>query len=163
MTQEAPAHPTPQPDAARPSWDEYFMDIARAVGTRATCSRRKVGALIVKEKRILSTGYNGAPLGMRHCRHAGGGDMVDGHCARSTHAEQNAIVQAARHGISIEGGTLYCTDHPCLTCAKLLINAGIRRVVYAQAYPDELAVQMFREAGASLELFAREVVEGRPH
>jgi len=137
------------------------MDIARAVGTRATCSRRKVGAVIVKGKRILSTGYNGAPVGMRHCDHEEGRDMLDGHCARSTHAEQNAIVQAARHGISIEGGTMYCTDHPCLTCAKLLINAGIGRVVYAQAYPDELAVQMFREAGASLEPFETAADGGR--
>lgn len=137
----------------RPSWDEYFMDIARAVATRATCSRRMVGAIIVKDKRILSTGYNGAPAGLRHCDHRGGADLSGGHCARSTHAEQNAIVQAARHGIGIDGATMYCTDHPCLTCAKLLINAGIARVVYAQAYPDELAVEMFVEAGASLEHF----------
>jgi len=139
---------------ARPSWDEYFMDIARAVATRATCSRRAVGAVIVKDKRILSTGYNGAPVGLRHCDHTDGGDMIGGHCARSTHAEQNAIVQAARHGTSIEGATMYCTDHPCLSCAKLLINAGVRRVVYGQAYPDDLAVGLFREAGVELDRIA---------
>ena len=141
----------PRPSRDRPSWDEYFLAITRAVATRATCSRRSVGAVIVKDKRILSTGYNGAPIGMRHCDHSSGGDMVNGHCARSTHAEQNAIVQAARHGISIAGGTMYCTDHPCLTCAKLAINAGLVRVVYEELYPDELAAQMLAEAGVQLE------------
>jgi dCMP deaminase len=145
-----PIVPEPAHDD-RPSWDEYFMAIARAVATRATCSRRSVGAVIVKDKRILATGYNGAPVGMRHCDHTDGGDMRDGHCARSTHAEQNALVQAARHGTSIAGGTLYCTDNPCLTCAKLLINAGIVRVVYEAAYPDELAAAMLGEAGIALE------------
>jgi dCMP deaminase len=145
----------PQPQTHdRPSWDEYFMAIARAVATRATCSRRSVGAVIVKDKRILATGYNGAPIGMRHCDHTGGADMRDGHCARSTHAEQNALVQAARHGISIAGGTIYCTDNPCLTCAKLLINAGITRVVYEAAYPDELAASMLREADVTLDQIA---------
>jgi dCMP deaminase len=138
----------------RPSWDEYFMAITRAVATRATCSRRSVGAVIVKDKRILATGYNGAPIGMRHCDHTGGGDMRDGHCARSTHAEQNALVQAARHGISIAGGTIYCTDHPCLTCAKLLINAGITRVVYEDSYPDDLAASLLQEAGTQLDRLA---------
>jgi dCMP deaminase len=135
----------------RPSWDEYFMAITRAVATRATCSRRSVGAVIVKDKRILATGYNGAPIGMRHCDHSSGGDMRDGHCARSTHAEQNALVQAARHGTSIAGGTMYCTDHPCLTCAKLMINAGLTRVVYEDSYPDELAATMLQEARVQLD------------
>ena len=135
----------------RPTWDEYFMAIARAVATRATCDRRSVGAVIVKDKRILATGYNGAPVGMRHCDHTDGADMRDGHCARSTHAEQNALVQAARYGTPIAGGTLYCTDNPCLTCAKLLINAGIVRVVYEAAYPDDLAVAMLDEAGTAIE------------
>jgi dCMP deaminase len=130
------------------------MGIARAVSSRATCSRRSVGAVIVKDKRILSTGYNGAPVGLRHCNHEKGGDLVNGHCARSTHAEQNAIVQAARHGTGIDGGTMYCTDHPCLSCAKLLINAGIERVVYGEPYPDDLAVSMFAEAGVALEHYA---------
>lgn len=138
-------------DADRPSWDEYFIAITRAVATRATCSRRSVGAVIVKDKRILATGYNGAPVGMRHCDHSDGGDMRNGHCTRSTHAEQNAIVQAARYGIPIAGGSMYCTDSPCLTCAKLTINAGLVRIVYEDAYPDELAAQMLFEAGVKVE------------
>src|SRR5262249_9019539 len=106
------------PAVDRPSWDEYFMNIAKAVASRSTCTRRSVGALVVREKRILATGYNGAPAGLRHCDHTDGADMRDGHCARSTHAEQNAIVQAARHGTMIDGATVYCTAQPCLTCAK---------------------------------------------
>ncbi|HEY7980807.1 MAG TPA: cytidine/deoxycytidylate deaminase family protein [Candidatus Eremiobacteraceae bacterium] len=141
-------------NADRPPWDAYFMAIARAVATRATCSRASVGAVIVKDKRILTTGYNGAPVGLRHCDHTDGGDMLHGHCARSTHAEQNAIVQASRHGVAIAGSTLYCTAHACLTCAKLLINAGITRVVYEDPYPDDLAIDLFREAGIPIERFA---------
>jgi len=129
------------------------MAIARAVATRATCSRRAVGAVIVKDKRILTTGYNGAPVGLRHCDHSDGGDMLHGHCARSTHAEQNAIVQASRYGVPIAGSALYCTAHACLTCAKLLINAGITRVVYEDAYPDDLANDLFLEAGTLIERF----------
>lgn len=144
----------PQVQHDRPSWDHYFMAITRAVATRATCSRRSVGAVIVKDKRILATGYNGAPIGMRHCDHSQGGDMRDGHCARSTHAEQNALVQSARYGIAIAGGTIYLTDHPCLTCVKLLVNAGIMRIVYADSYPDDLAAAMLREAGAQVERLA---------
>ena len=130
------------------------MAITRAVATRATCARRSVGAVIVKDKRILATGYNGAPVGMRHCDHSNGGDMRDGHCARSTHAEQNALVQAARHGISIAGATIYSTDHPCLTCAKLMINAGLTRIVYEDSYPDDLAEALLREAGIEIERFS---------
>lgn len=142
----------PRPaDADRPSWDEYFIAITRAVATRATCSRRSVGAVLVKDKRILATGYNGAPVGMRHCDHSNDADMRNGHCTRSTHAEQNAIVQAARYGISIAGGSMYCTDSPCLTCAKLAINAGLVRIVYEDAYPDELAAQMLFEAGVKVD------------
>jgi dCMP deaminase len=136
--------------AGRPSWDRYFMDIARAVSTRSTCSRRSVGAIVVKDKRILATGYNGAPAGLRHCDHTAGADMRDGHCARSTHAEQNAIVQAARHGTPIDGAAMYCTDQPCLVCAKLLVNAGVRRVVFEGDYPDQLAVDILAEAGIEL-------------
>lgn len=135
----------------RPSWDAYFSAITRAVGTRATCSRKAVGAILVKNKLILATGYNGAPAGLRHCDHRGGKDLLGGHCARSTHAEQNAIVQAARHGISIEGATLYCSNNPCLGCAKLLINAGIKRIVYQEAYPDPLAFELLNEAGVTVE------------
>lgn len=137
----------------RPSWDAYFAGITRAVATRSTCSRRSVGAVLVKDKLILATGYNGAPAGLRHCNHADGADLISGHCARSTHAEQNAIVQAAKHGISIEGATLYCSNNPCLTCAKLLINAGITRIVYEDAYPDEPAFELLREAGIAVERF----------
>ena len=126
------------------------MNIARAVASRSTCSRRSVGAVVVKEKRILATGYNGAPAGLRHCDHSGGGDMRDGHCSRSTHAEQNAIVQAAKYGTPIDGATVYSTDQPCLTCAKLLVNAGVRRVVFEGAYPDDLAVAIFAEADVEL-------------
>jgi dCMP deaminase len=142
------------PSDERPSWDAYFMAIARAVATRSTCSRRSVGAIIVKDKRILTTGYNGAPVGLRHCDHTDGGDMLHGHCARSTHAEQNAIVQASRHGVAIAGSTLYCTASACLTCAKLLVNAGITRVVYDDPYPDDLAVAMFREAKIQVDRFS---------
>lgn len=138
----------------RPSWDEYFCAITRAVATRATCSRKAVGALLVKNKLILATGYNGAPAGLRHCDHRDGGDLQNGHCARSTHAEQNAIVQAARHGISIEGATLYCTNNPCLACTKLLINAGVRRIVYEDSYPDPLAFELLAEAGIAVEHLA---------
>jgi len=140
----------------RPSWDEYFMNIARAVASRSTCSRRSVGALVVKEKRILATGYNGAPAGLRHCDHSDGGDMRDGHCARSTHAEQNALVQAAKYGTAIDGATVYCTDQPCLVCAKLLVNAGVRRVVFEGEYPDDLAVSIFGEARVELSQHARD-------
>ena len=146
----------PQPlQHDRPSWDQYFMAIARAVATRATCSRRSVGAVVVRDKRILATGYNGAPVGMRHCDHTGGADLRDGHCARSTHAEQNALVQAARYGTGIAGGTIYLTDHPCLTCVKLLVNAGITRIVYEDSYPDDLAAAMLREAGIVVDRLAR--------
>jgi len=139
----------------RPSWDEYFRAITRAVATRATCSRKSVGAVLVKNKLILATGYNGAPAGLRHCDHRDGGDLQNGHCARSTHAEQNAIVQAARHGISIEGATLYCTNNPCLACTKLLINAGVRRIVYEDIYPDALAFELLAEAGIPIEQLTR--------
>ncbi len=141
----------------RPSWDAYFAAITRAVATRATCSRKAVGAILVKNKLILATGYNGAPAGLRHCDHTAGADLVDGHCARSTHAEQNAIVQAARHGISIEGATLYCTNNPCLTCTKLLINAGVKRIVYEEPYPDPLSFELLRESGVELVRFEESV------
>jgi dCMP deaminase len=137
----------------RPSWDAYFCAITRAVASRATCSRKSVGALLVKDKLILATGYNGAPAGLRHCDHEGDKDLLNGHCARSTHAEQNAIVQAARHGISIDGATLYCTNNPCLGCAKLLINAGIRRIVYEEPYHDPVALDLLDEAGIAVDRF----------
>lgn len=120
----------------RPSWDEYFLQIAFTVAQRSTCDRAHVGCVLVRDRRILATGYNGAPAGLPHCDDVGH-LMVDGHCVRTLHAEQNALIQAALHGVSTEGATAYVTHQPCLTCAKMLINAGIRRVVYAGNYPDE--------------------------
>lgn len=134
---------------ARPSWDEYFMDIAFTVAQRSTCDRAHVGAVLVRDRRILATGYNGAPAGLPHCDDVGH-LMVDGHCVRTLHAEQNAIIQAALHGVSIQGATAYVTHQPCLTCAKMLINAGIRRVVYAGNYPDDLSRQFLNEANVAL-------------
>jgi len=144
----------------RPSWDEYFMDIACQVATRSTCLRRHVGAVIVREKRILCTGYNGAPSGLPHCNvvgclrekmHIPSGQRQE--ICRGLHAEQNAIIQAALHGVSVEGGTIYVTHQPCLTCAKMIINAGIERVVCANSYPDELSRDMLGEAGVRLEVW----------
>ena len=144
----------------RPSWDEYFIEIARQVATRSTCLRRHVGAVIVKDKRILTTGYNGAPRGMLHCEVVGclreklnipSGERQE--ICRGLHAEQNAIIQAAVHGVSTEGGTIYVTHQPCITCAKMIINAGIVRVVCANTYPDELARNMLDEAGIPLEIW----------
>ncbi len=136
----------------RPSWDEYFMQIARVVATRATCPRRSVGAVIVLDRRILTTGYNGAPRGLRHCPPDGPykdwpeGCMMNGHCVRAVHAEQNAIVQAALNGVSTRGATLYVTCQPCNACAKMIVNAGIVRVVFDGDYPDAFAMEVFREA-----------------
>jgi len=144
----------------RPSWDEYFVEIARQVATRSTCLRRQVGAVIVRDKRILSTGYNGAPRGLPHCDVAGclreqlgipSGQRQE--ICRGLHAEQNAIIQAALHGVSVEGGAIYVTHQPCITCAKMVINAGIVRVVCADSYPDELARQMLGEAGVALDMW----------
>lgn len=133
----------------RPSWDDYFMDITFQVAKRSTCDRARVGSIIVKERRILTTGYNGAPAGLPHCDEAGH-LMIANHCVRTLHAEQNAIIQAALHGVSVDGGTIYVTHQPCLTCAKMIINAGIKRVVYAGQYPDENAVAFLTDAGVEL-------------
>lgn len=138
---------------ARPSWDEYFMAITEQVAQRATCSRRHIGAVLVKDKRILATGYNGVPSGLAHCDEVGclreqrgipSGTQHE--LCRGIHAEQNAVIQAARHGIAIDGATCYCTHQPCVLCAKILINAGIKEIVYRDAYPDELACEMLAEA-----------------
>jgi dCMP deaminase len=138
----------------RPSWPEYFMGIARMVTARSTCLRRHVGAILVKERRILATGYNGAPSGVRHCEEVGclrqDSSVPSGtrhELCRGLHAEQNAIIQAAYHGISITGSTLYCTNKPCVICSKMLINAGIGTIYYEQGYNDPLADQMLEEAG----------------
>lgn len=143
----------------RPSWDQYFMAIADMVRTRSTCLRRQVGAIVVKDKRILSTGYNGAPKGMKHCSEIGclreAADVPSGErheLCRGIHAEQNAIVQAAAFGVSIQGSTLYCTHFPCVLCTKMLINAGIRKLVAARAYPDPLSREMLDEAGIEINL-----------
>jgi dCMP deaminase len=136
----------------RPSWDAYFMQIAQLVKTRATCPRRSVGAVIVRDKRILCTGYNGAPRGLPHCPEGGGendwpkGCLRAGHCIRALHAEQNALLQCAMMGIACEGSTIYVTCQPCNNCAKMIINAGITRVIYEGDYPDEFSKELFRDA-----------------
>ncbi len=136
----------------RPSWEEYFMSITRQVATRSTCLRRQVGCIIVLEKRIVSTGYNGAPSGLPHCEEVGcvretrGVASGERHeLCRGLHAEQNAVIQAAMHGTAVRGGSIFCTHKPCVLCTKMLINAGIRRVVYAEGYGDEMADEMARE------------------
>ncbi len=138
----------------RPSWDEYFIELAYFVARRSTCLRRQVGAVIVKDKHILATGYNGAPKGIGHC--------LDRGCLRdklgipsgtrheicmASHAEQNAIIQAAYHGIAIKDSVIYCTTHPCSICAKMIINAGIKRIYYVEGYPDDLGKRLLDEAG----------------
>ncbi len=125
------------------------MKIAFTVAERSTCDRAHVGAVIVRDRRILTTGYNGAPAGLPHCDDVGH-LMVDGHCVRALHAEQNAIIQAALHGVNTADSTIYVTHQPCLTCAKMIINAGIRRVVYAGNYPDQYSRQFLAEAGVTL-------------
>lgn len=135
---------------SRPDWPYYFMDIAERVAQRSTCPRLAVGAVIVKQKRILATGYNGAPSGMDHCIDVGC-LMVDDHCVRTLHAEQNAIIQAAQFGVSTEGSEIYCTSSPCLSCAKMIINAGVRKVWFSEGYPDETALRFLKEAGVAVE------------
>ena len=147
-------------------WDQRFMEMAWVIASWASCyqSNRKIGAVIVKNKRIMTTGYNGAPAGVKTC-------IERGECLRrkldipsgtrqemcyAIHAEQIAIIQAARLGVSIEGATLYCTHQPCVICAKMIVNAGIRRVVYQEGYPDEFSRQMLQEGGVSLEKYPRD-------
>ncbi len=141
----------------RPDWDSYFMEIADIVSKRSTCLRRSVGALIVKNKRILATGYNGAPSGLKHCIEVGclreqmkvaSGERHE--LCRGLHAEQNAIIQAAFHGVSIEGAHVYCTHLPCSICIKMLINAGIEKVSYLDGYPDELSLKMIDESSIEM-------------
>ncbi len=135
----------------RPELDDYFMEIARVVASRSTCLRRHAGAVLVKEKRILSTGYNGVPKGLPHCDENGcpRAQYPSGthhELCRAVHSEQNAIIQAAIHGVCIEGATLYCTHQPCTLCTKMLINAGIVRVVYHEDYPDDGSLEFFKLA-----------------
>jgi dCMP deaminase len=148
----------------RPSWEEYFMDITHLVAKRSTCLRRHVGALLVKDKKILATGYNGAPSRLEHCLDIGCLRQKQGipsgerhELCRGLHAEQNAIIQAAYHGVEIRGATLYCTNHPCIICSKMLMNAGIQRIVYAEGYADVLAKEMIKESGIDVEKFSRKV------
>ncbi|MFC1496790.1 cytidine/deoxycytidylate deaminase family protein [Candidatus Margulisiibacteriota bacterium] len=137
----------------RPSWDRYFIQITSDISKRATCLKRTVGAIIVKDNRILSTGYNGAPKGFEHCSKSGclrkklkvpSGQRHE--LCRGLHAEQNAIIQAAVHGVNIKGGTLYCTYQPCIICVKMMINAGIKRLVYTGKYPDKLAKKFLKQS-----------------
>lgn len=145
----------------RPGWDEYFMQIAEVIKTRSTCLRRQVGAVIVKDHRILATGYNGVPSNISHC--------IDQTCVRQElnipsgerhelcrgmHAEQNAIVQAAKYGINIGGSTLYCTTQPCVICTKMIVSSGITKVIYKGRYSDELALQMMKEADIAIEAYS---------
>lgn len=150
----------------RPSWDEYFINILEVVGTRSTCDRGKSGCVITKDKRILATGYIGSPVGAMHCddighemhtvKHENGRETQ--HCIRTAHAEQNAIVAAARFGIALEGATLYCHMTPCYACAKMIINAGIKRVVANMDYhAGDRSKEIFKEAGVAYELVNNEV------
>lgn len=139
-------------------WKVYFMRIAYMVSTRSTCLRRKVGCVLVKDKRILATGYNGAPVNTAHCLDTGcmrmklgipSGQRLD--ICRAIHAEQNVIVQAAVHGVAISGADIFCTTHPCTQCSKMLINCGVKTIYYCESYPDELSAQMLAEAGIHME------------
>lgn len=142
----------------RPRIDIYFLNIASVVATRSTCLRNHVGSVIVKNKRILSTGYNGAPSGMEHCLDIGCVRDLENipsgtrhEKCRAVHSEQNAIIQAAIHGVSIEGATIYCTHQPCILCAKMIINANIKRVVYRNGYPDEDSLKFLHDASIEVE------------
>lgn len=148
----------------RPNWDEYFMEVAKLTATRSTCLRRKVGAVIVKDRHIIATGYNGAPRGLTHCDDRGGclrqelgvpsGQRHE--LCRALHAEQNAIIQAATLGQSIEGGTIYITHQPCAICSKMIINSGIERIVVNEGYPDDLALEFLDEAGLKVIMLGKE-------
>lgn len=141
----------------RPTWEEYFLEITKLVAKRSTCLRRQVGAVIVKDKRILATGYNGAPTNTRHCLDIGclreqlnipSGQRIE--ICRGLHAEQNAIIQAGLHGVSIKGAEIYSTHQPCITCAKMIVNAGIVKVVYEGEYPDPMALEILSEGGVEM-------------
>ncbi|MCS7182867.1 MAG: dCMP deaminase family protein [Thermoanaerobaculum sp.] len=133
----------------RVSWDRYFMNLAREAATRSTCPRKAVGAVLVRDRAVLATGYNGSIRGLAHCTEAGC-LVVNGHCVRTVHAEANALIQAARHGVRIEGADCYVTASPCWECFKLLANAGVRRIVFAEFYRDERIWEFARQAGIEL-------------
>lgn len=152
----------------RPGWDEYFLKIVEIVGTRGTCDRFRGGCVITRDKRIISTGYNGSPVGLPHCDEVGhemhtvthSDQTVTRHCIRTTHAEQNAICEAARMGMSLAGGTLYCQMTPCYTCAKLIINAGIKRVVCTRDYhASSRSKEIFKEAKIEYFLLSEDVTK----
>jgi len=133
----------------RPSWDEYFMDISRQAAARSTCDRNRVGAIIVKDRMILSTGYNGSIRGLPHCDEVG--HMMEGdHCVATVHAEANAIIQAARHGVSIDGASIYTTSSPCWNCFKLIANSGIKKIYFGEFYRDERILTFAQKAGIEL-------------
>jgi len=153
---------------SRPTWDEYFMEICRTVGNRATCDRGKSGAVIVRDKRIIATGYVGSPVGLPHCDEVGHefkdtiheDGTVSKHCVRTAHAEQNAICQAAKFGIAIDRSTLYCKMTPCYVCAKMIINSGIKRVVAENDYHvGSDTKRVFKEAGIQFEIVDNKVTE----
>jgi dCMP deaminase len=146
----------------RPSWDEYFLQMAKFISSRSTCLRRRVGAVAVRDKRILATGYNGAPSGLKHCIDIGclreklripSGQRHE--LCRALHAEQNVLIQAGLYGISLKGSTFYATNQPCVICAKMLINAGIKEIVIASGYPDKMAMDFLKEAGIKVKKIPR--------
>jgi len=156
----------------RGSFDKYFMDLTKMVATRSTCTRRQVGAIAVKDKRILATGYNGVPSGLEHCAKIGclreqmkipSGERHE--ICRAVHAEQNVIIQAAIHGISLKDSEIYCTHTPCFICTKMLISVGIRKIYYLDSYPDNLSLEMLSDAQVKLEDLSylyRKIEETRP-
>ena len=157
MSEESKKSTDLSPRPPRPTWDEYFMEFARLARTRSTCLRRGVGAVLVKEKNILATGYNGAPRDVPHCSEVGclreqkgvpSGQMHE--LCRGLHAEQNAIIQAAYHGVSIRDADVYSTTFPCVICSKMLINAGVKTIYYSEGYPDDLSRDLLVQAGVKL-------------
>lgn len=141
----------------RPDWDEYYMNLLDVIKTRSTCMRRHVAAVIVKDRQIISTGYNGSAKGLRHCEEVGclreqlnvpSGQRHE--LCRGIHAEQNALIQASLHGVSVDGADIYITDSPCSLCSKMLINAGIKRIIYRGDYPDQMSLDYLNEAGIEL-------------
>lgn len=157
----------PAESGKRPAWEEYFLQIAHLASQRSTCLRRQVGAVIVKDRMILSTGYNGVPRGIVHCSQVGcirntmnvpSGERHE--LCRGLHAEQNAIVQAAIHGVNIRWGDIYCTNFPCVICAKMIINADIRRIYYSEGYSDHLSGEMLGEAGVEITRLTTSAGEG---
>ena len=134
----------------RKDWDDYFMQIATVVATRATCDRKHVGAVVVRDRSILATGYNGSVRGLPHCTEVGH-MMEDGHCVRTIHAENNALIQAARNGVRIDGADIYVTASPCWNCFKMIANAGITRIVYGEFYRDERIFQAVAQLGIELQ------------